>query len=151
MLVVTDYGLAGIGFADAQTTIENAFEDLRRRWPNARYRRDDARMIPVAQRVFDPTRWDPEQPVKLVLIGTDFEVKVWETLLKILVGRATTYQSVAEHIGVRRHRGRWVQRWARTPSALWCPPSGRRLDGRTHGLSLGRSRASGQYWVGKRA
>jgi AraC family transcriptional regulator of adaptative response/methylated-DNA-[protein]-cysteine methyltransferase len=99
VLVLTDYGLAGIGFADAQTSIEDAFEDLQRRWPNARYRRDDARVIPVAQRVFDPARWDPEQPVKLVLIGTDFEVKVWETLLKIPVGRATTYQSVAEHIG----------------------------------------------------
>lgn len=34
-----------------------------------------------------------------MLIGTDFEVEVWETLLKIPVGRATTYQSVAERIG----------------------------------------------------
>ena len=99
VLVTTEYGLAGIGFADGQTTIDEAFEDLRRRWPNARFTRDDAKVIPIAQRVFDPTRWHADQPVKLVLIGTDFEVKVWETLLKIPVGRATTYQSVAEHIG----------------------------------------------------
>ena len=99
VLVVTEYGLAGIGFADGEKSIETAFEDLRDRWPNARFTRDDARVTPVAARVFEPSRWNPQEPVKLVLIGTDFEVKVWETLLKIPVGRATTYQSVAEHIG----------------------------------------------------
>src|SRR3954468_19040199 len=34
VLVVTDYGLAGIGFADAEMSVEDAFEDLRARWPN---------------------------------------------------------------------------------------------------------------------
>ena len=99
VLVLTEYGLAGIGFADAQMSIEEAFEDLRARWPNAKFSRDDARIAPVAARVFDPSRWNADQPVKVVLIGTDFEVSVWQTLLKIPVGRATTYQSVAEHIG----------------------------------------------------
>ena len=33
------------------------------------------------------------------MIGTDFEIRVWETLLKIPVGRMTTYSDVAEHIG----------------------------------------------------
>jgi AraC family transcriptional regulator of adaptative response/methylated-DNA-[protein]-cysteine methyltransferase len=99
VLVVTEYGLAGIGFADGEISIQAAFEDLRDRWPNARFSRDDSKVAPVAARVFDPMRWSADQPVKVVLIGTDFEVKVWETLLKIPVGRATTYQSVAEHIG----------------------------------------------------
>lgn len=99
VLVVTEYGLAGLGFADAQMSIEAAFEDLRARWPKARFRRDDARVAPVAARVFDPAQWHADKPVKVVLIGTDFEVSVWETLLKIPVGKATTYQSVAAHIG----------------------------------------------------
>lgn len=99
VMVVTEYGLAGIGFADGETSIEVAYEDLRARWPNARFTRDDAKVGPVAARVFDPAKWNPDEPVKIVLIGTDFEVKVWETLLKIPVGKATTYQTVAEHIG----------------------------------------------------
>jgi AraC family transcriptional regulator of adaptative response/methylated-DNA-[protein]-cysteine methyltransferase len=99
VLVLTEYGLAGIGIADGETSVEAAFEDLRDRWPNARFTRDDAKVAQVAIRVFDPTRWNPDEPVKLVLIGTDFEVQVWRTLLKIPVGRATTYQTVAEHIG----------------------------------------------------
>ena len=99
VVVVTDYGIAGIGFADGEKPVEVAFDDLRNRWPNANYRRDDARIAPVAARVFEPSRWTPEEPVKVVLIGTDFEVKVWQTLLRIPVGRATTYQAVATDIG----------------------------------------------------
>ncbi|MDB5540157.1 MAG: methylated-DNA--[protein]-cysteine S-methyltransferase, partial [Devosia sp.] len=99
VLTMTEYGLSGIGFADETTSIGEAFEDLANRWPNARFRRDDAAIAPVAARVFDPGRWNAEEPVRVVLIGTDFEVEVWETLLRIPVGKATTYQKVANHIG----------------------------------------------------
>jgi AraC family transcriptional regulator, regulatory protein of adaptative response / methylated-DNA-[protein]-cysteine methyltransferase len=99
VLTLTEYGLSGIGFADGAMSVEAAFEDLANRWPRASYRRDDAAVAPVAARVFDPARWTPDEPVRVVLIGTDFEVSVWQTLLKIPVGRATTYQSVASHIG----------------------------------------------------
>ena len=33
------------------------------------------------------------------MIGTDFEIRVWETLLKIAPGRASTYADVAAAIG----------------------------------------------------
>ncbi len=99
VLVATEYGLAGIGFADGEVSIETAFADLRDRWPNARYARNDAQLAPIAARIFDPQRWDPDQPVRVVLIGTDFEVSVWQRLLKIPVGRAITYSDVARSIG----------------------------------------------------
>jgi AraC family transcriptional regulator of adaptative response/methylated-DNA-[protein]-cysteine methyltransferase len=96
---MTDYGLSGLGFADETMSVEDAFADLANRWPNARFTRDDGRVAPVVAQVFDPARWSAESPVRVVLIGTDFEVKVWETLLKIPVGTATTYSKVASHIG----------------------------------------------------
>ena len=99
VVTATEYGLSGLGFADENVSVQQAFEDLANRWPNARFRRDDARIAPLVQQVFDPSRWSADQPVRVVLIGTDFEVKVWETLLKIPVGKATTYGEVAEHIG----------------------------------------------------
>lgn len=95
----TDYGMSGLGFADADTSVEQAFADLANRWPNARFTRDDAKVAPMIAQAFDPGRWSPERPVRVVLIGTDFEVKVWETLLTIPCGQATTYQSVANRIG----------------------------------------------------
>ncbi|MEO5805385.1 MAG: methylated-DNA--[protein]-cysteine S-methyltransferase [Devosia sp.] len=99
VITATDYGISGLGFADGSVTVEQAFQDLAQRWPNARFSRDDARVAPLSAEVFDPTRWAADRPVRVVLIGTDFEVKVWETLLKIPVGCATTYGEVASHIG----------------------------------------------------
>jgi AraC family transcriptional regulator of adaptative response/methylated-DNA-[protein]-cysteine methyltransferase len=99
VVTATEYGISGLGFADAETSIEDAFADLANRWPRARFTRDDNRIAPMVQQVFDPRHWSAERPVRVVLIGTDFEVKVWETLLKIPCGRATTYSSVAQHIG----------------------------------------------------
>ncbi|WP_193337702.1 methylated-DNA--[protein]-cysteine S-methyltransferase [Devosia beringensis] len=99
VVTATEYGMSGLGFADAETTIEQAFADLANRWPPARFTRDDARIAPLVAQAFDPRRWSAEQPVRVVLIGTDFEVKVWETLLRIPVGQATTYSAVARQIG----------------------------------------------------
>ncbi|MHB1109467.1 MAG: methylated-DNA--[protein]-cysteine S-methyltransferase [Devosia sp.] len=99
VMTLTEYGLSGIGFADDNTSVQQAFEDLANRWPNARFTRNDAATAPIAARVFDPTQWDLRRPVRVVLIGTDFEVKVWETLLTIPVGKATTYGEVAQRIG----------------------------------------------------
>lgn len=95
----TEYGMSGLGFADATTSVQQAFEDLANRWPRARFTRDDSRVAPMIAQVFDPSRWSPDRPVRVVLIGTDFEVQVWETLLKIPCGAATTYQNVANQIG----------------------------------------------------
>ncbi len=99
VVTATEYGISGLGFADAETSIATAFEDLANRWPRARFTRDDARITSLVAGIFEPRRWSADQPVRIVLIGTDFEVKVWETLLKIPVGMATTYSSVAQHIG----------------------------------------------------
>jgi len=99
VVTATEYGISGLGFADAETSIDAAFADLANRWPRARFVRDDARIAPLVGQIFNAGRWSAEQPVRVVLIGTDFEVQVWETLLKIPVGRATTYSSVAQHIG----------------------------------------------------
>jgi len=99
VITATDYGISGLGFADEDMTVQQAFEDLAGRWPNARFVRDDAAIAPLAARIFEPSRWSADAPVRVVLIGTDFEVKVWETLLTIPCGKATTYGEVANRIG----------------------------------------------------
>ena len=99
VVTATDYGISGLGFADGETTIEEALADLANRWPKARFIRNDERIAILAAGIFEPTRWSADHPVRVVLIGTDFEVKVWETLLKIPCGQATTYADVARIIG----------------------------------------------------
>ncbi|MCC2113660.1 MAG: bifunctional helix-turn-helix domain-containing protein/methylated-DNA--[protein]-cysteine S-methyltransferase [Hyphomicrobiales bacterium] len=98
LVMITDYGLAGLAFADAGGEAA-AFADMSGRWPKADYVEDEAATAAYATRIFEPERWNPETPLRVVMIGTDFEVRVWQTLLKIPLGRATTYSDVARHIG----------------------------------------------------
>ena len=98
IIVATPRGLAGLGFVDGGDRAV-ALDDMRRRWPRANFVADDAVTAPLAARAFDPDLWRPEQPLRIVMIGTDFEVRVWEALLKVPMGRATTYSDLARHLG----------------------------------------------------
>jgi len=98
LVMTTERGLAGLAFADPGEE-EAALDDMRGRWPQARYGEDKESTGAIARRIFDPTLWRPERPLRVVLIGTDFEVRVWETLLGIPLGRAATYSDIAAKIG----------------------------------------------------
>jgi AraC family transcriptional regulator, regulatory protein of adaptative response / methylated-DNA-[protein]-cysteine methyltransferase len=98
LVMITDRGLAGLAFAD-EPGGEDAFEDMSSRWPNAHYVEDSEATAAYAERIFDPTRWDPKAPLRIVLIGSDFQVRVWEALLRIPMGCAVTYSSIAETLG----------------------------------------------------
>jgi AraC family transcriptional regulator of adaptative response/methylated-DNA-[protein]-cysteine methyltransferase len=97
LLMATDRGLAGVAFADPGEE-QAALRDMQRRWPNAVYVEDYLRTAPLAQRIFDKKLWRPDRPLRVVLIGTDFEVRVWQTLLKIPMGRAVSYSDIAHKI-----------------------------------------------------
>jgi AraC family transcriptional regulator, regulatory protein of adaptative response / methylated-DNA-[protein]-cysteine methyltransferase len=97
LIMASERGLAGLAFADAGDE-KGALADMRRRWPNANYVEDIARTAPLARRIFDPMRWRAEEPLRVVLIGTDWEVRVWEALLKIPMGRLTSYSSIATRL-----------------------------------------------------
>ncbi len=98
LVMATDRGLCGLAFADLGKE-KATLADMRRRWPRANYVEDSARTAPLTARIFDNKLWRPDRPLRVVLIGTDFEVRVWETLLRIPMGRATTYSDVAGSIG----------------------------------------------------
>lgn len=98
LIMITDRGLAGCAFADPGEE-QACFDDMSRRWPNADYMEDITATAPYAARIFDPQRWSCEQPLRVVLLGTDFQVRVWKSLLKIPLGRAVTYSHVAQDIG----------------------------------------------------
>ena len=97
IVIATERGLAGLAFADSGGE-QAALADMRGRWPNATYVEDYLSTAPLAQRIFVPKLWRADQPLRVVLIGTDFEVRVWETLLKIPMGKAVCYSDIANTI-----------------------------------------------------
>jgi AraC family transcriptional regulator, regulatory protein of adaptative response / methylated-DNA-[protein]-cysteine methyltransferase len=97
LVIATNRGLAGLAFADPGDET-SALADMCSRWPNADYVEDLDGTAALAQRIFDTRLWRPDQPLRVVLIGTDFEVRVWETLLKIPMGCALSYSDIASRI-----------------------------------------------------
>src|ERR1700726_4729592 len=82
LIMATGRGLAGLAFADPGEE-PAVLADMKSRWPRAAYVEDSARTAAIAKRIFDPAQWQPHQPLRVVLIGTDWEVGVWEALLQI--------------------------------------------------------------------
>jgi AraC family transcriptional regulator, regulatory protein of adaptative response / methylated-DNA-[protein]-cysteine methyltransferase len=112
LAVMTDRGLAGLGWVDDKDGAGTAggtgkpaggrvgaFADMQRRWPKAQLVEDTTFAAQTVERIFQSSGWSLESPLKVVLLGSDFEVRVWSALLKIPMGCATTYGDVANHIG----------------------------------------------------
>lgn len=92
ILMATDKGICGMGFA-AELGRDAAFEDLRHRWPKARFVEDATTLAPLATAAFG------QGQTRLHLIGAPFQIKVWEALLRIPTGHVTTYGEIAGTIG----------------------------------------------------
>jgi AraC family transcriptional regulator, regulatory protein of adaptative response / methylated-DNA-[protein]-cysteine methyltransferase len=112
LAVMTDRGLAGLGWVDDKAAPgkagdsgkpaggrDGAMADMVRRWPGAHFVEDQTLASKTVSRIFSPAEWQHNQPLNVVMLGSDFEVRVWQALLKIPMGRATTYGDVASHIG----------------------------------------------------
>ncbi len=69
-------------------------------WKNARIVEDGNRTRPLIARIYDPAMWNRSSPLPVLVKGTNFQIKVWEALLKIPVGTVVTYEDIALYIGL---------------------------------------------------
>ncbi len=98
LLMLTDYGICGLAFADPGQE-PDTLADMQKRWPEADYVEDLAATAPQVARIFERSMLKSGQPLRIVFIGSQFETRVWETLLRIPAGRAATYSDIARHLG----------------------------------------------------
>lgn len=94
LVASTTKGICHMAFYDNEQT---AFEILKSHFPEANFHRKLDILQQNALFIFQ-NDWSKLKEVKLHLKGTDFQLKVWETLLKIPMGQLTTYGSVAQQI-----------------------------------------------------
>lgn len=92
---VTERGICGLDFL-SDGAQEEALFAMRESWPNARFRHDTATTQPIIDRIFGHTR---SCEIALLLKGTNFQIRVWEALLKIPQGALVTYGELADSIG----------------------------------------------------
>lgn len=91
--MATARGLCGMGFA-AEMGEQACYDDLARRWPEARFTEAPEALAPWVRAAFAQ-----QGEVPLALIGAPFQIKVWEALLAIPSGQVTTYSEIASAIG----------------------------------------------------
>lgn len=92
----TDKGVCHMAFVDEGE--RRAFDHLRSIFPNAKYVLSPDTKQQHALSVFDRD-WNRLEEIKLHLKGTEFQLKVWETLLKIPAGGLATYADLATKSG----------------------------------------------------
>lgn len=94
LVASTIKGICYMAFADKE---EEALASLRKAYPNATFRNDTDPMQQNATFVFTQD-WSKPDQIKLHVKGTAFQLKVWETLLRIPTGKLTTYGDIAKEI-----------------------------------------------------
>ena len=99
----TERGICALGFADDHRSDAQAVRaEFERRWPAARFREDRAATEAIVSRIFDSGQSGTTEPLRLALCGTNFQLKVWEALLRIPPGRITSYHALAQALGLPR-------------------------------------------------
>ncbi|MGE5224312.1 MAG: bifunctional helix-turn-helix domain-containing protein/methylated-DNA--[protein]-cysteine S-methyltransferase [Omnitrophica WOR_2 bacterium] len=78
---------------------QKALDQLRTRYPNARFAEDSPGTRALAGRIFINSDGNDKSPLSLYLSGTNFQIKVWEALLAIPAGSIVTYEDIAILIG----------------------------------------------------
>ena len=115
LLATTDRGICAFSFLSAELNgsgRDHALSILHADWPAAQMGEEPELTAPLLERIFPQnvmklpadknsvTKNRPQSAeLKLLLRGTNFQVKVWEALLQIPAGSVRSYQDVAQLIG----------------------------------------------------
>ena len=94
LVASTTKGVCYIAFVEDEI---QAFAVLQSHFPNANFKQNLDEIQQNALWIFSHD-WQKLNQIKLHLKGTDFQLKVWETLLKIPFGRLSTYGNIAKQI-----------------------------------------------------
>lgn len=94
LVAMTDRGLCSLAFVQDDNR-DHLLSEVQRRWPNAELTEAPVATRGVARAIFG----DSGGEVTLFLKGTNFQIRVWEALLRVPAGHAVTYEDVARSIG----------------------------------------------------
>jgi AraC family transcriptional regulator of adaptative response/methylated-DNA-[protein]-cysteine methyltransferase len=98
MIAKTDRGVCGLFFLkenDEQFYIQRLKHD----WPAAIIKESYEKTLSSVDKIFNIKSWQDDRPISLFVQGTNFQIKVWEALLKIPRGNVVPYEEIAKFIG----------------------------------------------------
>jgi AraC family transcriptional regulator of adaptative response/methylated-DNA-[protein]-cysteine methyltransferase len=99
LIGATEKGVAWLSFTEPDG-LARSLAEMRADWPAARFVEDVAFITPLAARAFAFAKGGAlDRPLGLYVQGTNFQLKVWEALLRIPPGACVTYGDLARSIG----------------------------------------------------
>lgn len=98
-IALTGRGLSNLSFID-KANQKKYFEVFCKDWKNARFNRNQERTGNCVKLIFSPHKSNKKEfPINVLCKGTNFQIKVWEALLRIPPGNVATYKTIAGMIG----------------------------------------------------
>lgn len=98
LIALTERGICGLQFV-ANGDRAAALAELKASWPQAQFVADEGATRPFINPIFNLTDVAERPSLPLYLKGTNFQIQVWQALLKIPAGTAVAYGTVAQMIG----------------------------------------------------
>ena len=134
LVMATDKGVCGMAFGDEGEEAA-MLVDMQSRWPKAKFTQNSERAAAIAAQTFES---DAKSLLGLHLLGTPFQIKVWQALLAIPSGKMVTYKSIAARLGDEKASRAVGTAVGRNPVS-WLIPCHRVLgsDGALHGYHWG--------------
>jgi len=99
LVAITERGICGLAFRN-QSNPAHLLDELSRRWPMAHLEEDTTATAPLVEQIFEPQSHAVQQPLTIFLSGSNFQLKVWEALLRIPAGSVAAYEDVARWLGM---------------------------------------------------
>ena len=98
LLAVTERGICGLHFVRGNERETVAW--LHRRWPRAQLRHEPQHTEPYLSKVFPAAAAPVPVPLHLHVRGTNFQIQVWQALLRIPLGVVVSYEGLARAVGL---------------------------------------------------
>lgn len=98
MVAETDKGICWLGFQIDESR-EQSLARMKKIWTRANFVEDDAVAVRIAGQILAVWSGAFDDKLRLHLHGTNFQVQVWQALLKIPAGHTVSYQAIANSIG----------------------------------------------------
>lgn len=97
LIGVTERGICWLSFVGAEDEPGVELEKMKQHWNNSVFHMDETITGQAIKMIFGG-RMDGGKKLHVLVKGTNFQVKVWEALLRLPMGSVTTYQEIAKSI-----------------------------------------------------
>lgn len=98
LIGVTARGICWLSFLTTGDEPKSEVEKMKEHWHNSVFHQNQVLTHELISQIFDRDEFASQKKLHLFVKGTNFQVKVWEALLRLPMGNVTTYQGIAEKI-----------------------------------------------------